>query len=168
MNLNLFEETAASVILITPVVDNTVRSLCVQPYPLHPKGCPNVGKCDRCPPEAPMFNNKFDMTKPIYAVINEYDLAAHVARMKAKHPDWSDRQLRCVLYWQGTARKQLKEKIGAVLAEQRFHGYEATWCPEGMGVNVTETMMQVGVELEWPPEQTVRQVAFLGFPQRAL
>jgi hypothetical protein len=165
MNLNLFEEAVDTAVLITPVIDSTVRAMCVQPYPLHPKGCPNVGKCDRCPPEAPMFYDYFDVKQSVYAIVNEFDLGAHVERMQAKHPGWSDRQLYCVLYWQNTARKQLKEKIATVLAEQKFVGYEATWCPEGMGVNVTETMQQVGIELEWPPKQIARQVAFIGFPQ---
>jgi predicted metal-binding protein len=158
-NLNLFENTVAA-IEVDPQIDYQVRGLCVKPYPLHPKGCPNVGKCDRCPPKAPLFHEAFDLTQPVYAVVNEFDLAAHVERMKAANPQWTDRQLYCVLYWQGTARKQLKAKIEAALSS--FHGYEATWCPEGMGVNVTETLAAIGIELEWPPKRIVRQVALLG------
>lgn len=84
-------------------------------------------------------------------------------RMAAKNPSWSDLQLRCVLYWQQTARKQLAVKIETALTA--LPGYEATWCPEGMGVNVTATLEQVGIILEWPPQQIARQVAFLGMPK---
>ena len=38
----------------------------------------------------------------------------------------------------------------------------ATFCPEAMGVNVTQTLKEAGVELEWPPEKTVIKVAFVG------
>lgn len=146
---------------VKPHIDARVRGLCVTPYPLHPKGCPNVGKCDRCPPKAPMFGDAFDLSRPVFALVNEFDLGAHVERMRLKNPDWTDRQLYCVLYWQNTARKQLDEKIQSVLPA--LSGYEATWCPEGMGVNVTTTLGRAGIRLEWPARKIARQVAFLAF-----
>ena len=152
-------------IFIEPVIDRSILKLCKTAYHGHPKGCPNLGKADRCPPKAPLFNHHYDLSFPVYAVINEFDLAAHMSRMAEKHPQWSDRQLRCVLYWQQTARKQLREKILVVMTENpALAGYTDTWCPEGMGVNVTETLAAVGITLEWPPEKIVRQVAFLGYP----
>ena len=162
MQQNLFGSPQIAV-RVDPDIDYQVRGLCVRPYPLHPKGCPNVGKCDRCPPQAPLFHEAFDLTEKVYAVVNEFNLAGHVGRMAAKNPTWSDAQLRCVLYRQGTARKQLRVKIAAAL--DGLPGYEATWCPEGMGVNVTETMAAVGIMLEWPPRHIVRQVALLAKPK---
>ena len=161
MQQNLFD---ASMLLIRvdPEIDYRVRGLCARPYPLHPKGCPNVGKCDRCPPAAPFFNEAFDLRRQVYAVVNEFNLGQHVARMAVRNPAWSARQLACVLYWQGTARKQLNAKIQAALGH--LPGYAATWCPEGMGVNITNTLAAAGVELEWPPKEIVRQVALLAVP----
>ena len=154
------------VILIHPVIDYSVRALCAKPYPLHPKGCPNFGKKDKktCPPEVPCFDKVFDLAQPIYAVVNEFDFGMHVERMREKHPDWSDRQLRCVLYWQAGARKQLKAKVIAAL--KQMPGYSVTMTPEGQGVNVTETMKNVGIILEWPPQRIARQIAFLAKPRR--
>jgi predicted metal-binding protein len=151
-------------IQIQPVIDYSMRALCAKPYPLHAKGCPNLYKSSRCPPKVPHFDKAFDMTQPIYAVVNEFDFGAHVDKMRAKHPDWSDRQLRCVLYWQSTARKQLKVKIVETL--KKFPGYAVTMSPEGQGVNVTETMRNAGVILEWPPQKIARQIAFLAKPRR--
>lgn len=153
----------STAIPVVPDIDYTVRGLCVSPYPLHPKGCPNVGKCDRCPPAAPLFDQAFDLTHQVYAVVNEFNLAKHKVRMAVNNPTWTDRQLSCVLYWQGTARKQLQEKIAAALAQ--LPGYESTWCPEGMGINVTETLATIGIMLEWPPMHIVRQVALLAKPR---
>lgn len=178
MNLNLFEDNSPAAPLavqVEPAIDYSVRGLCVKPYPLHPKGCPNFGKCDRCPPKAPLFDQVFDLRYPVLAVVNEFDLAAHVAKMAIRNPSWGERQLRCVLYWQGTARKQLREKIEKVLHSPTvLHhgvwttpsslGYEATWCPEGMGVDVTATMERAGIHLEWPIVKIARQVALIGKP----
>lgn len=155
-------------ILVTPVLEYEVRALCVRPYPNHPKGCPNVGKCDRCPPAAPGFAHAFDISAPVYAVVNEFDLGTHVQKLKATPKKdgsiRSDDEARCVLYWQGAARKQLNAKIKEALAS--LPGYAATWCPEGMGINVTATLAAAGIDLEWPPVRIARQVALLGIPRQ--
>lgn len=148
---------------VVPVIDVSVRGLCVRPYAGHTKGCPNFGKCERCPPKIGLFPDLYDMTQPMFAVINEFDLASHVERMQANNPSWSYRQLSCVLYWQPKARKQLKEKIDSLLP--LFEGYTATWCPEAMGVNVTQTLANVGIILEWPAVNVARQVALLAVPK---
>jgi hypothetical protein len=151
------------VVKVEPVVDHSVRALCAKPYPLHPRGCPNFFSRPTCPPAVPCFDRVFDLSKPVYAVVNEFDIGAHVERMRTSHPEWSDRQLRCVLYWQAGARKLLKAKVAEAL--RLLPGYKATACPEGMGVNVTETMRRVGVLLEWPPMRFARQIAFLAAPK---
>ena len=148
------------IIEIKPVIDHSVRGLCWKPYTNHPKGCPNAGKCDRCPPKVPFFEDVYDLTKPIYAVVNEFDLGEHVERMKIKQPNWTYRQLSCVLYWQPKARKALKEKVKEALNTHKE--YSVTYCPEGMGINVTQTMKNVGVILEWENIKIARQIAFIG------
>lgn len=146
--------------VVKPVIDYSVRKLCVRKYHNHSKGCPNFGKKGTCPPEIPLFCNVFDMTKDLYAVWNCFSFGKHVSRMKEKHPEWTQRQLECCLYWQGTARKQLKEKVSEFVKEH--HDMYITFCPEGMGMNVTETMKSVGVELEWPPVNYTYQIAIAG------
>lgn len=152
------------VLQVVPVIDHSVRALCAKPYPLHPKGCPNFTKCDRCPPKAALYDRKYDLSKPVYAVVNEYNLAAHVDKMKVKNPAWSERQLYCVLYWQNTARKQLDTKLKEII-KIGLNGYEIEKTPEAMGVNITETLRRVKIQLEWPPKQIARQVALLAIPK---
>jgi len=155
---------------VDPVVDYEVRSLCSKPYPGHPNGCPNFGRRG-CPPDAKLFDQYFDLNQPVYAVVNEFDLAAHVDRMRAKHPDWSQRQLVCCRYWQTRARKQLRAKIDRAFQALHFpkdsSGYVIVNCPEAMGVNVTETLMTEGIILEWPPKKIARQVALIAKVRRA-
>lgn len=155
---------------VKPVIDVKVRELCRQPYPNHPNGCPNYNKRCTCPPEAPIFSNRFDMTKPILAVWSPFNLALHRARMLEQHPCWSKRQLDCCLYWQSGVDKRQREQVEYNL--NRFPLFEnnkeliATYVPEAMGVNVTATMDNVGVHLEWPPNNIVIKVAFVGVPVR--
>ena len=145
------------------VIDCEVRFLCYKPYPNHPKGCPNFSKRPTCPPTAPFIEDFYTISKGFWIVWIEYDFAAHVAHMARKYPNWSQRQKECCLYWQGTANKMLREAI----ADQEYYlegtgNWETTYCPEAMGVNVTATMKNLNVILEWPPQNIVRKVALIG------
>lgn len=146
-----------------PVLDSKMRALCVRPYPGHPKGCPNFEKKEGCPGRVPLAAEVFDLSKPTYFIYSCFDLGSHVKKMKKKHPDWSHRQLVCCLYWQGTARKKLNKKIATFLSWHK--GMIVNTCPEALGINVTETMRQCGVELQWPPETVVTHVAMAGWPK---
>lgn len=154
------------IIEVVPVIDYSVRQLCPKPYYNHPRGCPNYGRKKGCPPGAPLFDQVYDLSHPVFAIINEFDIGGHIQKMKEKHPEWSEHQLRCVLYWQGGARKQLKKKGIEFL---RTHpGYQIETCPEAMGVNITDTLRSVGIELEWPPTKIARQVALAGIKKAAV
>jgi hypothetical protein len=146
--------------LITPIISRRMRAMCVKPYPLHPKGCPKFGLCESCPPAIRFFEDYFDLSQPVYAVWNIFPIGEHVARMRMAHPDWSERQLHCVLYWQAGARKRLESEIAEFLLTHP--GLVVTRCPEAMGLNVTETLAAAGVTLEWPPMQFALQVAVAG------
>jgi hypothetical protein len=152
------------IVQVNPVIDYSVRGLCKTPYYNHPKGCPNFNYKEGCPPTAPFFDKVFDLNQPIYAIINEFDIGTHIETMKNKHPKWLEHQCRCVLYWQAGARKKLKEQCVKFL--KSYKGYHITTNPEGMGVNVTETLRQVGIELEWMPVKVARQVALAGIRRK--
>ena len=140
----------------------SARELCARRYPGHPRGCPNRGRAG-CPPGARPLGEVLDLRLPTFVVWNAFPLGRHVTRMRWKHPGWTVRQLVCCLYWQGTARKQLRAEIAKFMAK-----YVGDWtvltCPEAHGVDVTATMRAAGVELEWPPTVTAYQVALAGRP----
>jgi len=150
---------------VTPVLDPSVRNLCVRPYAGHPHGCPNHGRRATCPPSAPALDDLISLAEPVYAAWHSFDLAGHVTRLRAKHPQWSERQLYCCLYWQGTARR-CHRMLVRDLIRRHLTSYLPIYCPEGCGVNVTATMATLGVNLEWPPRTVAYQVAFLGQPVR--
>jgi len=145
------------IIEVNPVIDNSVIGLCSKPYPLHPKGCPNFNKRQDCPPKAPLWENYIDSNYSVFAIITEFDFMSHKNKMQSKHPEWSKRQVECCLYWQGTARKHLKEEIAQF--NKTHPNYTVFITPEAMGVNITETMKNVGIELEWPPNNIVYKIA---------
>lgn len=148
--------------VVEPVVDLSVRIMCLQKYPNHPKGCPNYESKEGCPPYAPTIDQLIYLDLPVWAIWNVFDFAQHCERMKAKHPQWSKRQIECCLYWQPKARSQLRETIkrfDLLIPDMRI-----VMNPEGAGVNVTETMKSIGVELEWPPMTKTYQVVLAGVP----
>ena len=142
------------------VVDHAVRGLCAKSYPGHPKGCPNFKKCDRCTPQAPLIEDVIDLAKPTWVVWSTFDLGRHVEDLRLRRPSWSDRQLRCCLYWQPKARAILRTVITDFLLEHL--GQHILWTPEACGVNVTATMARAGDTLEWPPRDTTYQVVVAG------
>lgn len=154
------------IIEVRPVIMGC-HDLCLKPYPNHKNGCPNYGTKKGCPPGVPMFDVFYDLSKSVYAIYNKFDFKGHVDRMRMKHPGWSRRQLECCLYWQGTARKKLKERIRMFnfLTVMASEAYDITTVPEAMGVNVTETMRRVGIELEWSPVNVAYQIAMAGIPK---
>lgn len=156
---------------VKPVLSASVRNLCYKPYYNHPKGCPNFNKRDICPPTAPLLSEFFDLNKKVLAVCIHFNLGMHMQKMKEKHPDWSERQCACCLYWQGSAKKKLRQEVAYNITRgPLFDGYEvvATDCPEAMGVDVTATMKEAGIILEWPPEKIVRKIAFIGTKRPAV
>lgn len=130
--------------------------LCQRAYPNHPKGCPNHGKRETCPPQAPMWDKDI---MPVYAICNIFDFGLHVRCMRERHPEWSQRQVECCLYWQGTARKELRETIEGFRIAHNECKWTVHTCPEAMGVDITATMAKVDEHLEWPPVTEAWQVA---------
>ena len=146
------------------VTSYRVREWCKLPYINHPHGCPNYGNRDICPPDSPLFE---DIVKaPYYLIVIRYDLKSHIERMKNKHPNWSERQLRCCLYWQNTAKKMLKSKINRFVKSLDFNyiildGINSP-SPEATGVNLFTTANLVGIKLKTYPKDYVYKMAIIG------
>lgn len=144
-------------------INYKAREWCKLPYPDHPYGCPNVGEKAICPPDAPLVENFFNLSTPLHLVAIEFDMANHMRRMRTLNPNWSDRQARCVLYWQGGVNNRLD------LAAWQFcnddGGKVYTLCPEAMGVNVIATAQEAGIPVKVKPTDTVYKIALVGEPR---
>jgi predicted metal-binding protein len=169
---------------VNPIIAYETRGLCPRPYPGHKHGCPNFGKKEGCPPNCATFDRVFDLTRPIYAIYNMFNIGAFAKRRLDIDPNLTDSQAYCCLYWQNTARKQLSEYIKDALTDKPDYyvcmaGYKGLVSdlgplyhriipspPEAMGVDVTETMSRAGIKLEWPPRETAYQIALAGVPRK--
>ncbi len=139
------------------------RSKCAKQYEGHKKGCPNYGKKSMCPPNIPMFDEVFDVEKDIYCIYYAYNIKKHMDNMKEKHPNWTDRQLRNVLYWQGTAKKEHKKIVNEFLKD---HTEYEVIAPEAMGIDVTGSVKTIGIDLEWLPVNKSYRIAFAAIPKK--
>jgi hypothetical protein len=147
---------------VEPVLlDCLPGELCRKRYAGHSKGCPNHGKRQTCPPQARLWTPDYCWGKDWYAIFNIFPFGEHAATMSALHPDWSRRQCECCLYWQGRARKELRAEVARFLRKIPPPLPEIEYIPEAHGVNVTETMRRVGIELEWPPVSVTYQIALV-------
>jgi predicted metal-binding protein len=148
-------------IKVIPIIQfDEIRSLCRKPYSGHTKGCPNFGKKKFCPPGMKHLDDLIDLRKEVFAIYNVFDFKSHIEKMRSKHPNWTKRQLECCLYWQGTARKNLKNEIKKFLSGNK--GFFIVQTPEAAGCNLTRTMGEVGILLEWPPVETTYQIVLAG------
>ena len=145
-----------------------IPNLCTLPYPNHPKGCPkNVKDCNN----GKYITDVLNLEKPMWLVYSEFDLQAHAEKMKFKHPNWTERQCRNLLYWQGNNRKRLKERVDTVvlvnnLKDRKLKLLFNTTCPEALGVNIFITAKLSGLNLDPMKDlKIVHHIALLGSPK---
>ncbi|MBD3212678.1 MAG: hypothetical protein GF311_08715 [Candidatus Lokiarchaeota archaeon] len=153
------------------------RRWCSLPYPNHPNGCPNYNKNSLCPPKAPFLNIIIEEYKHFYLIIGHFNLAKYKKEMLRRHPNWSDRQATCVLYWQGSAKKHTKEYINKIYEKNTGNqlfllssgsGFnsldieqEKIYSMEAAGINVFETLKKNNIEFEVKPKDFILIVNLL-------
>lgn len=145
------------------VYDVRIFSLCAHPYHGHPKGCKNFKKKCGCPPDIPPFRLRLD--RDLWVIWAKFDLGGHIKRMKVLHPDWTEHQIVCPLYWQGTSKKMLRAEMA------KFHEKypDLLVLPrnshvENHGWNITESMARIGEHLEWPARNVAYELTIAGTP----
>ena len=137
---------------------------CLLDYPGHPNGCHNYNKKEGCPPNGPLVNEVFDLNFTHVFIAVSFDLSQFERKMKSKHPEWSRRQCRCVLYWQKKAMANLKREVASFLKEHP--GYIANYCPEAFGINVIVTARKVGLPIRSILKDTAYKIALVGVPAK--
>lgn len=143
-------------------INYNCRNYCKIPYHGHKNGCPNYNKNPNCPPQVNIFENIFDRNKNIYFVIEEFDLKSHMEKMKLKHPNWTEQQLKNLLYWQGAVRKRLKEKTKSFIS-RTDDNMIYTLIPEATGVMVISTALKLGIPIEKTPMNKIFKIALVGY-----
>lgn len=145
------------------LLDKKFQGMCKNPYYGHSKGCPNYRKKEGCPPGLPLLDNVFDFEKDLYVIYTTFPIGQFAEKMKLLHPEWENfpRQLYNPRRWQPTARKEHGIELEKFVLENPHNAFNK--CPEAHGVNVTELMKNVGIELNWnwPPEHDLKNISYI-------
>lgn len=145
------------------VIERKFQGICKKPFYGHPKGCPNYGKKEGCPPGLPLIDEVFDFSERLYLIYTEFEVGEHAERMRVGHPEWSEhpRQWYNPRRWQPTARKNHRADIVDFLDSHEGHSVNKT--PEAHGIHISELMKLAGIELRWgwPPEHDLKDEKYL-------
>ena len=137
------------------------RSMCVKPYKNHKYGCPNFGRLSTCPPNIPsMYDQIFD-TSDVYAVVTKFNLSQYFQARRERRPDLPEGQIRNLRVWQPIAIKENDYAIADFYNENpELSYYVSTRFLECMGVDVINTMKEVGINIKFPVEEYAYRIAF--------
>lgn len=138
------------------------RSMCIRPYKNHKNGCPNFGKLPTCPPNIPcMYDQIFD-TSDVYAVVTKFNLEEYFNKRRLNRPDLAEGQIRNIRIWQPIAVKENNYAISEFYKENPDKkDYVSTRLLECMGVDVINTMKEVGVIIKFPVTDYAYRVTFV-------
>ncbi|MBD3216132.1 MAG: hypothetical protein GF311_26195 [Candidatus Lokiarchaeota archaeon] len=162
---------------IKKVSENTIifskktRLWCRLPYPDHPKGCPNYNKNRLCPPKIKYMNDLTQKYNFYYLVYAIFDLKNQKERMLKRNPKWSKRQAKCLLYWQRSVKKYLKDYLLEIYEKNRDKDKYLLSCGSGFkseifdqeiipsmeaaGIDVYRTMKNNHIDFEIKPNKKV-------------
>ena len=137
------------------------RSMCIKPYRNHKYGCPNFGKLPTCPPNIPcMYDQVFDISD-VYAIVTKFNLEEYFNKRRKNRPDLAEGQIRNIRVWQPMALKENDYAIADFYRENPDkRDYISSRLLECMGVDVVNTMKEVGIEIKFPVEDYVYRIAF--------
>jgi len=150
---------------------------CTLPYPGHKKGCPNYDKNPLCPPNIKIMEKHLENYSFFYLIYAIFNIFKYKNNMLNKHPDWSDRKARCLLYWQNSVKKLLKEYIISLYltsldcslylfgsgSGDKIHNIkqEKVYSMEAVGINVIQTLLNNKIKIEVKPKKFVHIVNLL-------
>lgn len=158
----------------TLVITRKTRLWCQLPYPNHKNGCPNYNKNPLCPPHSPFSINfaYFNYFRLIYAI---FDFKQYKEIRKLEKPHWSDAQIRCVLYWQSSIKKLLKDHIKSYYnnispdylyllgcgSGFKLINQSKIYSMESVGIDVFKTLKNNYIDFELKPKNKVVLVCLL-------
>ena len=167
------KEIDRSSIYFTP----KTQKWCILPYYGHKKGCPNYNKNPLCPPNAPFLEKLIEIYNHFYLIYARFSLLKYKKIMLNKHPNWSERQATCILYWQNSVKKYLKEYIKQIYKNNHKNSFylfssgsgyktkeftqEKIYSMEAIGINVFKTLNESKIDFEIKPKNYVLLVNLL-------
>jgi hypothetical protein len=102
--------------------------------------------CDKSFRKTHTFDEVFDRKAIGWCVWEDFDVEAHMKRMKERHPDWGVNMLKNVRYWQSHVKKNRNQRIEAEFRKRGLWGRYAG-ITEGFCINVYSTLRNAGLPL---------------------
>jgi len=140
------------------------RRWCQCPYEGHPKGCPNFNKNELCPPKYPYRIDILDKYNYFMLVYADFNFKQYKKLMKNKYQEWSEKEIACVLYWQGSLKKILKTELKKYVYDEMFgagSGFNGCASMEAAGIDVFQTLRNNKIEFEVRPKTKDLMVCLL-------
>ena len=149
-----------------------IEDLCHRSYSNHKKGCPNIDKCYHL--NIPNFEiiSEYGKYNHFYLIYAKFDFKQYKDLRKKEHSNWSEKQIKCVLYWQKSVKKILSEFINQ--QDLSNHGYilgcgtglkiknqDRVGSMENSCINVFSTCKLNGIKLEINPKNNIYLVCLL-------
>lgn len=149
----------------TIIFNEKIREFCKRAYPKHKNGCPNYNKNPLCPPQAPYRKDILKKHSNFILVWANFDFKSYKEKMKENHQTWSEKQITCVLYWQGSLKKIIKDYIVKNLQYNELFGCGSGFLDsqsmESAGINVFSTLKLNKIDYEIKPVDKIVLVALL-------
>ncbi len=147
-----------------------MEKLCYYPYPNHPKGCPNKEKCNNL--DVPNFGDIKELGRfsHYYLICIEFDFKKYKEIRKIENPSFfnTEERLKCLLYWQGSLKKIIKDYIERIRSINAYPFYvlgcgsgfrlsfqEEVASMEAVGINVFSTLKLNKIKFEIKPKNRI-------------
>lgn len=148
-----------------------IEDLCYRSYPRHPKGCPNIDKCEWL--NIPTFGTilEYGRYTHFYLIYAKFDFKQYKKLREKEHPNWTENQIKCVLYWQKSVIRLLKNYLNNLNLKDSYvlgcgSGFDVlhqkrVGSMENSCINVFSTMKLNGIKMEVKPENVIYLVCLI-------
>jgi predicted metal-binding protein len=149
---------------------------CQKPYHQHPKGCPNFGKRETCPPHVTSAKTLIQNYPFHHIVWGVFEIKTFADIRREEHPEWSERQLRNPRHWQNQLKAMLRNYIMEFSEfAELYHGVfresayilgagSGFWnypSMEAACINAFATLRAVGIKYQVKPKDFIVMAAIL-------
>jgi hypothetical protein len=73
-------------------ISKTYQCSCLIRSHSFPRGCPNYGRKNGCPPRN-LFDQDYDLKNPLYLISTDFDMTEQSSKIRLMHPNWTEKAI---------------------------------------------------------------------------